>query len=117
MGRGMRGTAIGFALVGAMACGGSTDPAPVKLTGTLFFTIDQATCLGTHSTYFEIDSTEVGPETLAPGATSKGYVATAEVHATKARIMNYFGTQAALWTTNLRLKVPANGTATSRVVC
>jgi hypothetical protein len=112
----MRGTAVGFALVAAMACGGSTDP-PLKATGTLFFTIDQATCVGTHSTYFEIDSTEVGPETLAPGATSNGYVVTAEVHATKARIMSYFGTQAALWTTNVRVTIPANGTATSRVVC
>ena len=111
----MRGTAIGFALLAAMACGGSTDPA-IKATGTLFFTIDQATCVGTHSTYFEIDSTEVGPETLGPGATSKGYAVSAEVHTTKARIMNYYGT-AALWTTNVRVTIPANGTATSRVVC
>lgn len=117
MGRVMRGAAIWITLITAMACGGTTDPPAVKPMGTLFFTIDQTTCLGRHSTYFEIDSTEVGPETLAPGATSKGYVVTAEVHATKARIMNYFGTQAALWTTNVRITVPANGTATSRVVC
>jgi hypothetical protein len=111
----MRGIAIGFALVAAMACGGSTDP-PVKLMGTLFFAIDQVTCQGTHSTYFEIDSTEVGPEILAPGATSKGYTVTAGVHATKARITNYFGT-AALWTANVGVAVPENGTATSAVTC
>ena len=110
----MRGIAIGFALVASMACGGST--APDKPTGTLFFVIDQATCLGTHSTYFEIDSTEVGPETLGPGATSKGYAVSAEVHTTKARIMNYYGT-AALWTTNVGVIVPANGSVTSTVVC
>lgn len=110
----MRGIAIGFALVASMACGGST--APDKRPGTLFFVIDQATCLGTHSTYFEIDSTEVGPETLGPGATSKGYAVSADVHTTKARIMNYYGT-AALWTTSVGVIVPANGSVTSTVVC
>lgn len=99
------------------ACGVSCKDTAAPLTGTLFFQIDGATCRGTHSTYFEIDTTEVGPETLAPAQTSKGYVVTEGTHAARARLVDYFGTPADLWTLNRVLTVPANGTATTTVVC
>jgi len=99
------------------ACGVSCKDTTAPLTGTLFFQIDGATCKGTHSTYFEIDSTEVGPETLAPAQTSKGYVVPEGIHATRARLVDYFGTPADLWTLNRSSTVPANGTATTIVAC
>jgi hypothetical protein len=99
------------------ASGVSCRDITTPLTGTLYFQIDGATCKGTHSTYFEIDTTEVGPETLAPAQTSKGYVVTEGIHATRARLVDYYGSPADLWTLNRRLTVPANGTATTTVVC
>lgn len=99
------------------ASGVSCKDVMAPLMGTLYFQIDGATCRGTHSTYFEIDTTEVGPEMLAPAQTSKGYVVTAGVHATRARLVDYFGTPADLWTLNRRLEVPANGAATTTVAC
>jgi hypothetical protein len=100
------------------ACGaGCSDVTTPPRTGTLYFQIDGATCKGTHSTYFEIDTTEVGPETLAPAQTSRGYAVTEGRHAVKARLVDYFGTPADLWTINSRLTVPADGTATAIVAC
>ena len=99
------------------ACGVSCKDTTAPLTGTLFFQIDGATCKGTHSTYFEIDSVEVGPETLAPAQTSKSYVVPEGIHATRARLVDYFGTPADLWTLNQSATVTANGTATTIVTC
>lgn len=99
------------------ACSSSTAPAPpIMQTGTLYFTIGAA-CVGTHSTAFEIDSTEVGPETLAPGATSKGYVTTEGNHGVQARIMGYVNGAHALWTQDTRVTVSANGSYTHLVAC
>ncbi|MFL5487413.1 MAG: hypothetical protein ACJ8AJ_02920 [Gemmatimonadaceae bacterium] len=110
----MRAAMLGLVLATVTACSGSTDP---REMGTLSFNIDPVTCTGTHATYFAIDYTEVGPESLGPGGTSKGYVVTADRHVARARIMNYFGTPAALWTANVRITVPANGSATTLLVC
>jgi hypothetical protein len=102
------------------ACGAScshnaiTTPPP---TGTLYFQIDGATCKGAHSTYFEIDSTEVGPEILAPAQISRGYTVTEGTHATKARIVDYVGGSADLWTVNNHLTVPGDGIATTVIIC
>ena len=86
-------------------------------TGILSFQIDGATCNGTHSTYFEIDAGEVGPEILAPAQTSGGYVVTEGIHGTKARIMDYAGGPADLWTANNHVTVPGYGTAMVVIVC
>jgi hypothetical protein len=105
-------TLFSIAVCGA-GCRDTTSP----LTGTLYFQIDGATCKGTHSTYFEIDSLEVGPETLAPAQTSKGYVVSVGIHGTRARLVDYFGTPADLWTLARSATLTANGTATTIVTC
>jgi hypothetical protein len=110
-----RATALAIlAACGASCSHNATSP---PATGTLYFQIDGATCKGTHSTYFEIDSGEVGPEILAPTQTSRGYTVTEGIHATRARLVDYYGTPADLWTLNRSSTVPANGTATTIVAC
>jgi hypothetical protein len=118
--------AVAGLLISIMACGGGSKdvtapppPPPPVVTehGTIIFSIDPSTCVGTHQTYFEIDSTEVGPESLGPGAVSKAYTVTAESHATQARIAGYFGTAASLWTGNARVTVPANGSVNRHINC
>ena len=55
--------------------GGSSDD------GTVFYVVDQATCPAGTATYnFTIDNSIVGIETLAAGATSKGYSVSAGSH-------------------------------------
>jgi hypothetical protein len=110
-------------LIATLACGGSKDttapppppPPPPVGHGTITFSIGP-TCTGSHQTYFEIDSTEVGPELLAAGGVSKAYPTTAEEHATHARFANYFGS-ASLWSGNLRVTVPADGTVNRLITC
>ena len=107
-------TALFLAAAGGAACSQSITAPPTR---TLYFKIDDATCKGTHSTYFEIDTNEVGPEMLAPGQTSTAYAVTEGPHAVKARLVNYFGTPADLWTINNRVTVPANEALTTIVSC
>ena len=86
-------------------------------TGILFFQIDGGTCKGTHSTYFEIDAGEVGPEILAPSQTSSGYVVNEGMHRTKARIVDYVGGSRDLWTVHNHISVPGTGSAMVVIVC
>ena len=86
-------------------------------TGILFFQIDGGTCKGTHSTYFEIDAGEVGPEILAPTQTSSGFVVNEGMHRTKARIVDYVGGSRDLWTVNNHITVPGTGSAMVVIVC
>jgi hypothetical protein len=109
--------ATALVIVGASVASCSHNATSPPATGSLYFQIDGATCRGTHSTCFEIDSIEVGPEILAPDQTSRGYTVTEGIHATKARLVDYVGASGDLWTVNNHLTVPGNGTATTVIVC
>lgn len=105
-------------VIALIACGGSKDitppPPPVKAPGTIAFAIDASSCTLARVTYFEIDSTEFGPETLAPGQTSKAYPTVEGLHATHARFVS--GAHS-IWTQNRIVNVPANSGVTRLTPC
>jgi hypothetical protein len=109
-------TALAFLAACGASCSHNAITAPPP-TGIVYFQIDGATCKGTHSTYFEIDASEFGPEILAPRQTSSGYSVTEGIHAIKARVVDYVGGSADLWTLNNHIMVPGNGTAMAVIVC
>jgi hypothetical protein len=104
-------------ILGAFGTSCSHNATSPPAAGILYFQIDGATCKGTHSTYFEIDAGEVGPEILAPAQTSSGYAVHEGIHRTKARIMDYVGGSRDLWTVNNHITVPGAGSAMVVIVC
>lgn len=106
--------ALAALVILTMACRDTNAP---PATGTIVFTMELATCRGTHQTFFVIDTSLVGPELLGPGGTSQAYRTTEGRHATRAKIENYVGDTATLWTYNDIVTVPANGSVGRLITC
>ena len=97
---------LGASLLSACGGGGGDDD-----DGTVFYKVDQATCPAGTATYnFTIDNAIVGIETLAAGATSKGYAASAGNHFIGASKAGF------AWPA-LSYQVPAGGSFTLTLVC
>jgi hypothetical protein len=120
----MRRLLTGIALSGLLACGGSTEPSPLK--GTALFTIDRVTCTysGNRDVTFFIAGDSVGMQALAGGATSTGYLTKATSQyarggnpVVQARIANYTSTGGALWTFRTNIVVPGNSSVTHSFTC